>query len=185
MEFESVTLRFEKVVALNSEGRINGALMQSGKSSQRSRPGAATTLSRKPGLQQSPVPQKPTECRTLVRRCSHEIARGTRGEEISRYSGSISPLPHWHGFFLMYLSRQTTGSEFKRLCPPKKRFRSNIVARVIENVTRGTLEVFVHEAVLTRVSLLCTFSAPDLVRGYVNRIRRPTAALHIPNGVCL
>ncbi len=34
--------------------------MQSGKSSQRSRPGAATTLSRKPGLQQSPVPQNPT-----------------------------------------------------------------------------------------------------------------------------
>lgn len=26
MEFESVTLRFEKAVALNSEGRINGAL---------------------------------------------------------------------------------------------------------------------------------------------------------------
>ena len=28
------------------------------------------------------------QCRQLVRRCSHEIARGTRGEEVSRQSGS-------------------------------------------------------------------------------------------------
>jgi hypothetical protein len=58
--------------------------------------------------------------------------------------------------------------------PTKKtRFRGNVVARVIENVTRETLEAFVHEAVSTRVSLLCTFSAPDLVRGYVNHIGTP------------
>ncbi len=41
-------------------GPADDATMQSGKSSQRSRPGAATPLSRKPGLQQSPVPQNPT-----------------------------------------------------------------------------------------------------------------------------
>jgi len=45
-----------------------------------------------------------------VRRCSHEIARGTRAEEVSRYSGSISPLPHWQGF-----RRILTGTNALRL----------------------------------------------------------------------
>ena len=38
------------------------------------------------------------QCRPLVRRCSHEIARGTRAEEVSRYSGSISPYRTGRGF---------------------------------------------------------------------------------------
>src|SRR6266536_5000656 len=92
------------------------------------------------------------QCRPLVRRCSHEIARGTRAEEVSRYSGSISPLPHWQGFFLcIYLHKQLVANS-RDFAHQEKRFSGNVVARVIENVTRESLEAFVHEAVSTRGS---------------------------------
>ena len=43
---------------------------------------------KKAGLQQYRCHSTQQQCRHLVRRCSHEIAGGTRGEEVSRYSGS-------------------------------------------------------------------------------------------------
>jgi hypothetical protein len=40
--------------------------------------------------------------------------------------------------------------------------KGNVVARVVENVSRATLEAFVVQTVSNRVSLLCT----DDFRGY-------------------
>ena len=77
------------------------------------------------------------QCRPLVRRCSHEIARGTRAEEVSRYSGSISPLPHWQGFFLcIYLHKQLVANS-RDFAHQEKRSSS-----LLKNLESGAFSVF-------------------------------------------